>query len=468
MVGSAVVVGGGIAGLAAGVLLADAGWSVDVLERDPAPAPADVEAAAAWSRRGVPQFRQSHGFLPLFTRELRASIPDAYADLQDNGAEEIALPERLPLALKDQPLPGDDELVMLAARRSTVEWVLARAAARRPRLRVRRGVAADDLVLEGRRVTGVGTSAGLLPAELVVDAAGRRSRFRRSTGRAIPPLAEDCGIVYCTRFYRLVDGAEPGPLNRGFAAGGVFAGYSGVLFWHDNRTFSICLGRLPEDEALKSLRHEREFEAAVRAIPLLAPWREPGRSEPAGPVVPMAGLRSELSLLPDDAPIGLVRIADAACTTNPAFGRGAALALSQARRLIDLISADPDLGDLRPSYAAFLDRELRPWHDDAVRQDRARTALWRAAVAGAPAAAPPSTAAGSPHPFPVVAAAGAVDKHVWQAVAQTTGMLRTPADLDQDGAIQERVNRLLAGGWRPTAPPAPSHAELVEVVRAAE
>ncbi len=469
----AVVVGGGIAGQAVGIQLADAGWSVDVLERDPAPAPADLEAAADWPRRGVPQFRQSHGFLPLFTRELRRSIADAYDDLLANGAEEIRLADRLPPALKAEPLPGDETLVMLAARRSTMDWALARAAARRGHLRVRTGVAVEGLETDNGQVSAVSTSDGSLSATLVVDAAGRRSPLLRSVpARADQPADEDCGIVYSTRFYRLVDGAEPGPLNRGFGAGGIFAGYSCVLFSHDNRTFSICCGRLPDDEHLKALRQPAAFEAAVRVVPNVAPWRDSGRSEPTGPVVPMAGLRTQLRLLPAGAPLGLVRMADAACTTNPAFGRGAALALVQARALVELAAAHPAPADLQAAYADFLDAELLPWHADAIVQDRARTAGWRAAVAGASPApatsATPATPTAGRYPMPILAAAAAVDKHVWQAVASTAGMLRKPADLQQDAAVHARVSQLIAGGWRPTAPAAPTHADLAGILRNAE
>ncbi|MGB9377126.1 MAG: FAD-dependent monooxygenase [Mycobacteriales bacterium] len=461
----AVVVGAGLGGLCTSLLLADAGWSVTVVDRDEIAAPTTVDDSSTWQRRGVPQFRQSHGFIPLFTRELRSCLTEVYDDLLASGATEIRLTDNLPPAISGQPLDGDDELVFLAARRSTVDWALLRAAASRRHLQIRAGTAVAGLAVSRGRVTGVVLADGTLPTDLVVDAGGRRSPLLKDLApQPDRPADVDCGMVYNTRFYRLLDGADPGPLNRGFAAGGIFAGYSCVLFPHDNRTFSIACGRLPDDTALKPMREVDAFEAAVRAIPLVAPWREPGRSEPTSPVVPMAGLTSHLNLLAADAPTGLIRLADAACTTNPAFGRGAALALLEAHRLAELLVDLRDLAHVRAAFDEFLTADLVPWHADAVAADQARTAAWRAAVAGVPSQSPAMRA---PYPMPVLAAAAAVDKHVWQAVMQTAGMLRKPAELAGDDAVHERVTDLMGAGWRPEPPPAPSHAELAEVLREA-
>src|SRR3954463_4304383 len=61
-----IVLGGGLCGLSAAMLLARDGRQVTVLERDASPIPEDPEAAwEGWRRDGVVQFRQAHYLQPL-------------------------------------------------------------------------------------------------------------------------------------------------------------------------------------------------------------------------------------------------------------------------------------------------------------------------------------------------------------------------------------------------------------------
>ena len=60
-----VVLGAGVCGLAAGMILARDGHDVTVLERDPAGVPdTPGEAWERWTRSGVAQFRQPHYLHP--------------------------------------------------------------------------------------------------------------------------------------------------------------------------------------------------------------------------------------------------------------------------------------------------------------------------------------------------------------------------------------------------------------------
>ena len=88
-----VVVGGGICGTAAALVLARDGHDVTVLERDPDPVPDSPEAAWAWNRRSVAQFRMPHVMLSRGHGVMRQELPDVVDRLVAGGG----------LVIKDHP-----------------------------------------------------------------------------------------------------------------------------------------------------------------------------------------------------------------------------------------------------------------------------------------------------------------------------------------------------------------------------
>jgi 2-polyprenyl-6-methoxyphenol hydroxylase-like FAD-dependent oxidoreductase len=413
----------------------------------------------------------SHAFGSLGTNLLMNRAPAVYAALLEEGARPIRLADTPPPTLAGfTPEDSDDELRMLGCRRSTFEWVLRREVLRHPRITQTTGATVRSLVVSGpgSRVTGVGLEdGGTLPAEFVVDATGRRSRASRWLADAGQPApvtqSASADIVYYTRFYQQLTDRPPGPLNRGFGAGGLWDHYTAVLFLGDNRTFSISIGVLPEDAPMKALRHAAAFTAAIQATPLLAPWVEPGVSEPISDVYAMGGLDNSLRLSGADgtAPVpGLFLVGDSACTTNPAFGRGVSLALAHAFGLADVIAAHPDAPAAGAREFAKLTGELlAPWHGEAVANDRGRAMLWRATLQGTPLGPPPRGVV----TFGAVVAAAAVDPVVWRRVARVMMSLSPPQTLYADEEIAQRVGRALSSGSVPHLPGA-SRADLVHVV----
>src|SRR5918997_353231 len=106
-----VILGGGICGLAAGLLLARDDHDVTLLERDPAPVPASPLAAwDAWERTGVPQFRQAHGLQPRGRAVLDAELPDVSAALVAAGAARADPLLSMPPGLDRAPHHGGEEL----------------------------------------------------------------------------------------------------------------------------------------------------------------------------------------------------------------------------------------------------------------------------------------------------------------------------------------------------------------------
>lgn len=465
---TAVVAGTGIAGLAGALALHGIGHRVLVLERGAEPPAGEVAAAAGrWARPTVPQGIHSHTLTSLGVKVLRERAPHVLDAALAAGAQLLDLTEALPKGAADGGRePGDEELVALGCRRTALELVLYRAVAALPGVEIRHGRAVGALELDpgDGRVRAVRTDGGeRIAADVVIDATGRQAAARSWLRAAGVPVAEDrvgpSGLSGFTRFYRLTGEGRPGPLNRGNAAGDIFDHYAGVLHPGDNGTFSIALATLPGDRALHGLLTPAGFTAAARATPGLGAWLADGVSEPISPVhaitSPPNTLRGTATSAQRPVP-GLFPLGDAACVTNPLFGRGMSLALAHAFRLADLLAAHPAV-DTVQSRAAAREAEalFLPWYEQSAAADRERIARWRARVDGRRAAA--ASAA--------LADAARTDATVWRALTRMLMGLTTPAQLLGDEKVLARVRDAAPA---PVRPQAPVREELVRLVRDAE
>ena len=393
----AVVLGGGVAGLAVAKLLARHHQSVLVLERDVRLRGTPEDAFRYWERGGVPQFRHSHGFLARLRLSLLGHLPDVLVRLREVGVREIALADMVPPGMRFRPHPGDEDVVLLACRRSTFEWALRESVLAEPRVELREGTFVTGLLghsVDGRRptVTGVRLEDGTrVPASVVVDTLGRRSPVAAwLTALGGPAPAErvsDSGIFYLTRFYRFRPGKAP-KHPTGLVASDL--GWVKIaIFPGDADTFSITVGTPVDDPALKGLAEPKRFERFLQAFPSIAPWRARGVSVPIDgegtPVRVMGQLRNRRRVFVDrDGPLapGLFVVGDAAYHSNPIYGRGCPSALMQATFLDEAIATNP-----RDPIAAarrlheLNERHVRPFFDAAVASDhrmlghRRRTAL---------------------------------------------------------------------------------------------
>ena len=155
--------GGGVIGLCTGLMLAEDGHEVTVLEVD-SPGPPGTPAAAwdDWRRAGVAQFRQPHNLFPRFRAVVDAELPGLTERLVAAGCPWVDYTDPLPPSIEDRaPRDGDDRLRFVTGRRPVTEAVVAAAAEEHPRLTLRRGVRATGLVAGPSALPGVPHVAGV-------------------------------------------------------------------------------------------------------------------------------------------------------------------------------------------------------------------------------------------------------------------------------------------------------------------
>src|SRR3954470_20071334 len=156
------VLGGGVAGLSTGMLLARDGHDVTVLERDPAAPPGSAEEVwEQWDRKGVNQFRMLHFFQPRFRQIVETELPEVAAEADAAGALRVNPVADAPAEMTGGSRPGDEVYQALTARRPVMEMAMAKAAAATSGLNVVRGAAVAGLVSDGESAPGVPRVVGV-------------------------------------------------------------------------------------------------------------------------------------------------------------------------------------------------------------------------------------------------------------------------------------------------------------------
>ena len=464
-----VVLGAGISGLVAGLLLARDGHDVTLLERDPGGVPEGSNAAwEDWSRDGVVQFRQAHYLQPRGREILEQELPDVFGALAAAGACRFDLLSIMPPTIADRdPRPGDERLVTLTARRPVFEHVLARAAEQQEGLDVRRGVAVRGLMTDAYdgvpHVSGVVTEGGeRLTADLVVDAMGRRSPMTGWLGElADAPVQEEsetANFVYYTRFFRSREGGLPPFRSAPLTPIGSF---TILVLPSDNDTWCVTLYSAAGDRPLKRLRDAERWEAVVAACPAHKQWLD---GETITGVLPIGGITDRYRrLVADERPVvtGVALLGDAWACVNPSTGRGMTLGMIQAQLLRDLVRDEiEDPGQVTLSWDARTETHLRPWYRETVNEDRTRLRELEALRRGE---APPRGEGPAAAIAAALPAAIPNDPDVFRAFIQTRACLSTFGEML---ARPGMVERILALGEEHEAvrPPGPNREQLLALL----
>ncbi len=460
-----IVVGGGIVGLGASLMLARDGHQVTVLERDPALPPDPEGAWEEWVRRGVNQFRLLHFFQPRYRELMDANAPDVIAAFLNAGALVVNPLRDAPAEVTGGFREGDERHDAVTARRPVAEAAIARVVAATDDLEVRRGVGvvglltADATAAGVPHVVGVRTdSAEELRADLVVDAAGRRSTlpaWLTDTG-AQPSVEEraECGFVYYGRHFRSNDGSVPmafGPLLQEYGT------ISVLTLPADNGTWGVGIIASAKDKVMRALRNSDVWTNVVKSLPLCAHWLD---GEPLDDqVAVMAKIEDRhRSFVVDGRPIatGVVALADSWACTNPSVGRGISIGTMHAVGLRDLLHdmpADPVV--LQQQWHAVTMATAEPWYRSTLAFDEGRLAEIDALLEGRPLEPTPEFEIGK-----ALSVAAGKDPEILRALLDLAGVLALPEEvLSRSGVFDRAVE--LGIGWRDEQLPGPTRDEFV-------
>lgn len=455
--------GGSVAGLTTALLLANDGHDVTVAERDTAPPSRDPgESWESWERRSVPQFRQSHAFLPRFRKILLEELPHVWTRLLEAGIREHDMIGNRPATVPaDEAQPGDEDLVLLLGRRCTLEHVLRHAADDDPKIDLRSEVTVDGvLVDDSRHARGLATTAGALTGDVVVDCSGARTSvpgWVEAAGAARPQEdAAEFRIAYWTQWFRVRPGCDLPPLE----------GLPVVSIG------SVQVLRMPADDGWLSMTvvapaSERKFRALsdhdtllrlLRAHPATSTWADPGLVEPVGSILPMfTPLDSRRRYVIDDRPCltGITGAGDAIGATNPAKGRGMTFAAMHGVGLRDTLRIVTSPAEVTVAHDSWLQEHFQSWWTGTVEADRADLNRMRAVARGD--GSPPTD------PASLFRHAAFHDPMLYRRFLRIAGVLDQPHEVMSDPAVGQRLQETL----QHIGPPPADDIDLDKAVSAA-
>ncbi len=352
--GTAVVIGGSIAGIAAAKVLSDSFERVIVLEKD-------GPHRRREGRPGAAQGWHLHHLLTAGQIELERIFPGIVDDMVREGAFKVDMAAQYRIRLGGTwKKPGTSDIQIVCAGRPLLEWCVRRRLDDEPRISFRYESEVADLVFERGADTVIGVAVqrngdgiDVIPAEFVVDASGKNTRLPEILDRigiGAPEVEQD--IINC--FYSTMHHRVP-PERQWqdkvmvicYAYRPYEDTYAAQYYTDSSRT--ILSTSLVAYNCYSPPRTAREFRAFADLMPSPVIGENIDGLEPASPIYNfrypnMLRLRYEKKR---NLPRALLAVGDAYTSADPVSGLGMTLALKEVREMQVLLAkygaGHPDL-----------------------------------------------------------------------------------------------------------------------------
>lgn len=383
--GTAVVIGGSIAGIVAAKALSEHYGKVIVLEKD-------QTHRRSEGRPGAAQGWHLHHLLIAGQREAEAVFPGIIDDMVVAGAFRVDMGEQYRILLagswKKVVKSGID---IICAGRPLLEWCLRRRLDDEPAVDYRYEQAVSDLVFDpdsGNVLGAVTESGAVVAAELVIDAAGKNTpvpEILSGHGFPVPELEEDhISCFYSTMYHRV-------PAERVWNDKVMVLSYCyrphqkyyGCQYYTDSSR-TVMATTLVGYDCYDPPRNALEFRAFADRMPTPVMGEELDHYEPCSPVYnfrypTMQRYHYEgLGRVPG----GLIAVGDSLSSADPISGAGMTKALLEIGKLRDALRTSDlrnpeavkayyrDVSDLEDLvWAVIREQNLRfPWIKDVEKK----------------------------------------------------------------------------------------------------
>lgn len=340
--GTAVVIGGSIAGIAAAKVCSETFERVIVLEKD------DPHRRRE-GRPGAAQGWHLHHLLTAGQIELERFFPGIVDDMVREGAFKVDMAAQYRIRLGGSwKKPGTSDIEIVCAGRPLLEWCVRRRLDGESRIDFRYESEVTDLVFDRAQNTVIGVAVGsepvVIPAEFVVDASGKNTRvpeFLERIGIGAPEVEQD--IINC--FYSTMQHRVP-PERQWqdkvmvicYAYRPFEDTYAAQYYTDSSRT--LLSTSLVAYNCYSPPRTAKEFREFADLMPSPVVGENIDGLEPASPIYNfrypnMLRLHYEKKR---NLPRALLAVGDAYTSADPVSGLGMSLALKEVREMQVLLA----------------------------------------------------------------------------------------------------------------------------------